>query len=1044
MKKRVTFLISMALVAFAMLFNQVSAQPVVITQWDFEGDVLTPSVGSGTATNIGATTYTFATGNGGGRGWNTTTYPAQGTGSGTAGVEFMVSTDGYQNITISWDHRASGTGSRWAQLQYTLNGGGNWLSFDDNDGGLSPHDNFYPFLFDLSSIPGANNNANFGVRIVSIFCPVAFNQNATLSYGPNEAYMRANSDATYPPTPGVGTGNYGTAGTWRFDNVTFSGEEITGSTPVKLAVISVNGGVSPSTNTPFAVVVQAQDANSVPANVTQNTTIQLSKATGSGTLGGTLTATINAGSHTVTLNTVTYNIAESGVSITATRTAGMTLSPGTSAPFVVLPKATHLAFNNFPAFGQVGTPLAAFTVEARRPDNTVDVNYTGQVTISKATGPGTITGTLQKPLVAGVATFNDIEMDESGTYTLLAVTADISDATSPAIVILGQPSLESVIIPRFIQGLNGTNNTRVPFAYRVTFSNLLPNSTYKFINQVVTSADLPTAAGAGNVIFVTETGDFIRTTSTGFVTPGQFGEFTTNASGSYTGWFVTEPTGNARFEPGNHIFMRIRLNDGAGGTTVQHFLTTADSVKVINFGTENNAVQGSGVYGRHFSTARNFAFLYDNVAGTGRPLTGTFIESEGTSGGTTYPAFYQNQVEGIIGAWGAIIPNQLPNGLCRVEIRDKVTGNIIDGTATVANGVWPYGSATSNPVWGTEAKLITPWPNFTANQTNIAPGATVQFTDLTLGVPTSWSWQFVGGTPGTSTVQNPSITYFNTGEFDVSMTVTTEFGTVTITKTEYINVNPLPWPEFTGTPTVVAVGSGVTFTDQSTGSPTSWAWTFEGGTPGTFNGQTPPTIVYNSPGLFDVTLVVTNTWGSNTLTKTDYILAGYPPAVDFTANQTNIIEGQTVQFTDQSQYTPTTWAWVFEGGTPGTSSNQNPSVVYNTPGTFSVTLTATNQFGQGTLTKTEFIVVNPVGIRDPEKPQLAIWPNPGTGVFNLSLPMENMQIRIFDLTGNIVMHTQSQNTQATLNLSNLNKGMYIIECIANDGSAVTRSRVAIQ
>jgi len=1039
MKKGVSFLISMAAMAFLFLSVQVAAQSVTITQWNFNNETLNPSTGSGTAGNVGGTSTGWATGVTGSpdRAWNTSQYPAQGTNNGTAGVQFTVSTNSYQNITVSWDHRHSNTSANRIRLQYTLNGTV-WLNFNasatnavntrvGNDAGFDngryiadAGDAWYVRSANLGSITGANNNSSFAVRIVSEFVD-----------GTN--YGASNPPSTYGPT-----------GTWRFDNVTFNGEEITGATPVKLAVISVNNGVSPSTHTPFSVVVQAQDANNLPANVTQNTTIQLSRATGSGTLGGTLTATINAGSHTVTLNAVTYNIAEAGVSITATRTSGMTLSPGTSTPFIVLPKATHLAFNNVPGFGQVGTPLATFTVEARRPDNTVDVNYIGQVTISKATGPGTVAGTLQKPLEAGIATFNDIVMDISGNYSLLAVTADISDAISPVIVIIGAPELQSLILPRFIQGLNVTNNTRVPFAYRVTFNNLIPNATYKYINQVVTSADLPTANGAGNVIFVTGTGDFIRTTATGFVTPGQYGEFITSATGSFTGWFVTEPTGNARFEPGNHIFMRIRLNDGAGGTVAQHFLTTADSVRVINFGTENNALQGSGVYGRHFSTAKNFAFLYDNVAGTGRPLTGTFIENDGTSGGTTYPAFYQNNVEAINGAWGAIIPNQLPNGLRRVEIRDRASGSIIDGTTTVANGVWPYGSATSNPNWGVEGKLITPWPNFTASQTNIAPGTTVQFTDLTLGAPTAWLWQFIGGSPGTSTQQNPSIAYFNSGEFDVSMTVTTEFGTVTITKTEYINVNPLPWPEFTGTPTIVPVGSGVTFTDQSTGSPTSWAWTFESGTPASFSGQTPPAIVYNTPGQFDVTLVVTNAWGSNTLTKTDYIVAGYPPAVDFSANHTNIVEGQTVLFTDLTQHAPTSWAWVFEGGTPGTSTSQNPSIVYNTPGTFSVTLTATNQFGQGSVTKTGYIVVNPVGIKDPDKQQLAIWPNPGSGIFNVILPMENMKIKIFDLTGSMVMHSHTSNIQTTLNLSTLNKGMYIIECMANDGSVVIRTRVVIQ
>ncbi|MBK9139689.1 MAG: hypothetical protein IPM17_13145 [Verrucomicrobia bacterium] len=202
-----------------------SANAQLIAQWTFEGDVLTPSTGSGTASNVGGTSSAFAAGNGGGRGWNTSSYPAQSTGSGTAGVEFLVSTLGYKDITVSYDHRASGTASRWAAFQYTTDGS-TWTTLGNNSGGLSPHDTFYSFNFDLSSTAGVNNNPNFGFRIVSIFSPLAFNQNSTLSYGADAAYMRANADAKYPPEAGLGTSNYSTAGTWRFDNVTVSGSVI--------------------------------------------------------------------------------------------------------------------------------------------------------------------------------------------------------------------------------------------------------------------------------------------------------------------------------------------------------------------------------------------------------------------------------------------------------------------------------------------------------------------------------------------------------------------------------------------------------------------------------------------------------------------------------------------------------------------------------------------------------------------------------------------------------------------------------------------------
>jgi len=93
-----------------------------ITQWTFEGDVTTPETGVGTALLIGGTTSTFAAGNGGGRGWNTSAYASQSTASGVRGVEFLFSTEGYENLEFSFDHRSSATGSRWAQVDYTVDG----------------------------------------------------------------------------------------------------------------------------------------------------------------------------------------------------------------------------------------------------------------------------------------------------------------------------------------------------------------------------------------------------------------------------------------------------------------------------------------------------------------------------------------------------------------------------------------------------------------------------------------------------------------------------------------------------------------------------------------------------------------------------------------------------------------------------------------------------------------------------------------------------------------------------------------------------------
>ncbi len=170
-----------------------------------------------------------------------------------------------------------------------------------------------------------------------------------------------------------------------------------------------------------------------------------------------------------------------------------------------------------------------------------------------------------------------------------------------------------------------------------------------------------------------------------------------------------------------------------------------------------------------------------------------------------------------------------------------------------------------------------------------------------------------------------------------------------------------PVAEFTGSPTTLMAGGSVAFTDQSTNSPTSWSWTFTGGTPSSSTAQN-PTVTYNTAGTYTVTLVATNAAGSDSETKTGYIVVNAPqlPVADFTASPTTVEEGSTVQFTDQTTNTPLSWSWSFPGGTPSTSTAQNPTVTYNTVGTYNVTLTATNSAGSDGETKTGYITVTEV------------------------------------------------------------------------------------
>jgi len=86
-----------------------------------------------------------------------------------------------------------------------------------------------------------------------------------------------------------------------------------------------------------------------------------------------------------------------------------------------------------------------------------------------------------------------------------------------------------------------------------------------------------------------------------------------------------------------------------------------------------------------------------------------------------------------------------------------------------------------------------------------------------------------------------------------------------------------------------------------------------------------------------------------------------PPVADFSADETVLctdLGEDTVNFTDTSTGgTATSWAWVFTGGTPGTSTSPNPTVVYTVPGSYQVQLTATNSAGSDVMIKTGYINV---------------------------------------------------------------------------------------
>ncbi|MFN8115815.1 MAG: PKD domain-containing protein [Bacteroidia bacterium] len=92
------------------------------------------------------------------------------------------------------------------------------------------------------------------------------------------------------------------------------------------------------------------------------------------------------------------------------------------------------------------------------------------------------------------------------------------------------------------------------------------------------------------------------------------------------------------------------------------------------------------------------------------------------------------------------------------------------------------------PLTAGNCALGAPTANFSANRTTVCPGQTVVFTDLSTGTPTVLAWTFAGGTPSTSAVSSPTITYNTPGTYSVQLVATNANGSSTYSVAAYINV----------------------------------------------------------------------------------------------------------------------------------------------------------------------------------------------------------------------------------------------------------------
>lgn len=312
---------------------------------------------------------------------------------------------------------------------------------------------------------------------------------------------------------------------------------------------------------------------------------------------------------------------------------------------------------------------------------------------------------------------------------------------------------------------------------------------------------------------------------------------------------------------------------------------------------------------------------------------------------------------------------------------------------------------------------LPPVAEFSPSATSINTGQNISFTDQTTNGPSSWSWSFPGGTPSSSTVQNPTISYQTAGTYSVSLTATNASGSDIETKTNLITVSQAPisycnsqgndfsyewiskveigsftkssgataYSDFTSDNFALNQGENVAVTLSPEFSSSTYAeywkiWIdynkdgdFEDAGEEVFsaNGSAAVSGNFNvdNGATGSTRMRVTMKYNANpTSCETfaygeveDYTVSfsvPLAPIADFSASSIVINAGESIQFNDASTNNPNSWNWTFTGGSPSSSSSQNPSIAYNTAGTYAVSLEASNATGSDTETKTAYITVN--------------------------------------------------------------------------------------
>jgi PKD repeat protein len=332
--------------------------------------------------------------------------------------------------------------------------------------------------------------------------------------------------------------------------------------------------------------------------------------------------------------------------------------------------------------------------------------------------------------------------------------------------------------------------------------------------------------------------------------------------------------------------------------------------------------------------------------------------------------------------------------------------------------------------------------SFTASATDICEGESVNFYDSSSGNAISWEWTFEGGTPATSTLQNPVVMYEIAGTYDVSLTVSDGVEVSTATLQDYITVSTIPGTANTPAGiTLVCANSGTTtYTTTALPGITEYDWVLEPVGAGTITSTTASATVYWSTGfLGDATLKVAGVNDCGTGNYSDVLnITRYLPAVTLAPFEMVCLAWPAFELT---------------GGMPEGGVYSGPGVIdgwFNpaTAGLGTHTITYTFEDVNGCENSaSETILVDPcTGISDNTGTTgLTIFPNPNSGTFRLEVTLqgtEKYSLKIYNTLNEVIWADQIKMSGGIfsdeINMTGHPDGIYYLHLTGENKSEVRK------